>query len=306
MKKQSAAPIRRLLSLLLCLTLAFGLLPALGGSADAAVSNIDGYFRYTVSDQSVTIIAYTGRDSEVTVPSMIGGYPVNTIAAGAFARNSAVKTIYLPDCITTIEAGAFAAGQTVVYSADTTPGQSELDPDPMPKPSPDGGGGSGDGGYEDGDDPAPTGPEISDGVPLKNAAKVQVSHQHLTVDGVEKQIDHYNIDDYNYFKLRDLACLLAGTDCNFDVVYDEPARRMDLFTGRDYAKLPGDLVIGKDLSATAAASTQSITIDGKRVSLVAYNIGGYNYFKLRDLAPYLGFDVDYDIPSDTAKILTHG
>ena len=87
---------------------------------------IHGYFRYTIADESITITAYTGREESVTVPSMIGLYPVNTIAAGAFANNSYVKTVTLPDTVTTVEAGAFAPGQTVIY----------LGPKPVPAPTP--------------------------------------------------------------------------------------------------------------------------------------------------------------------------
>ena len=59
-------------------------------------------------------------------------------------------------------------------------------------------------------------------------AVVQVSTQRVTVDGVEKEIDHYNIDGSNYFKLRDLACILRGTPRAFDVSYDAAARRIRL------------------------------------------------------------------------------
>lgn len=51
-----------------------------------------------------------------------------------------------------------------------------------------------------------------------------LSTQRLTVDGAEKAIDHCNIDGYNYFKLRDLACLLNGTANTFNVTYDPAAR----------------------------------------------------------------------------------
>ena len=68
-----------------------------------AQTYIHGYFRYTVDNQSVTITAYTGREAEVTVPNMIGGNPVNTIAAGAFSSNDNVTTINLPDTIMTVD-----------------------------------------------------------------------------------------------------------------------------------------------------------------------------------------------------------
>ena len=78
---------------------------------------IYGYFRYTVEDRSVTITAYTGRESVVTVPAMIGGNPVNAIAPGAFA-GSGVRTVYLPDPIVSVAEGAFDPGQSAVHGGE--------------------------------------------------------------------------------------------------------------------------------------------------------------------------------------------
>ena len=48
-------------------------------------------------------------------------------------------------------------------------------------------------------------------------------------------------------------------------------------------------------------------IDGKAADgLSVYNIGGNNYFKLRDLGDALGFTVDYDADSNTAIVLSKG
>ena len=136
------------------------------------------------------------------------------------------------------------------------------------------------------------------------APVVQVSTQKLAVDGVEKAIEHYNIDGSNYFKLRDLACLLIGTYSAFDVGYDSATRTVTVTTGADYTPLPTDLQIGTDQSASAVVSSQSLAINGKSVDLTAYNIGGSNYFMLRDLAPYLDFGVNYDAATRTAIIVT--
>ena len=88
-------------------------------NAHAATEYVEGYLRYTVEDGSVTIAGYNGGESEVTIPSKIAGVPVNTIASGAFSNASAVKKINLPDTIMTIEEGAFAQGQTIVYNSNT-------------------------------------------------------------------------------------------------------------------------------------------------------------------------------------------
>ncbi len=75
----------------------------------------NGYFRYTVDDHSVTIISYTGNETEVTVPNMIAGNPVNVIGKGAFVKNESVNVIHLPDTIMSVEEDAFGEGQKVIY-----------------------------------------------------------------------------------------------------------------------------------------------------------------------------------------------
>lgn len=89
---------------------------------------VHNYFQYTVTDSSVTIVNYYGSDSEVTVPNMIAGNPVNTIASGAFASNDSVTKINLPDTIMTVEEGAFSGSQTVVFNSNTNE-PSERQPD---------------------------------------------------------------------------------------------------------------------------------------------------------------------------------
>ena len=114
------------------------------------------------------------------------------------------------------------------------------------------------------------------------AFDVVLSTQLLTVDGKPIDCERYNIDGYNYFKLRDLAWVLNGTGSQFDVDYDAAAGTMIVTTGYPYTHPNGtELKLGADMSATAVPSPQSIRIDGKaRSDLSAFNIGNSNYFKL--------------------------
>lgn len=64
-------------------------------------------FRYAVRDGSVTILAYTGSNLHVTIPSHVGDLPVTRIGENAF-RASAVKTVAIPDTVTEIDWFAFA------------------------------------------------------------------------------------------------------------------------------------------------------------------------------------------------------
>ena len=70
--------------------------------------------------------------------------------------------------------------------------------------------------------------------------------------------------------------------------------------GKAYAGTVGTAY--RDNSASAVKSPQRIEIDGRTVSLTAYNIGGSNFFGLRELSEYLGYSVDYDAASNTAII----
>ena len=137
-----------------------------------------------------------------------------------------------------------------------------------------------------------------------NPGDAMVSNQALTVDGEAKEIDHYNIGGYNYFKLRDLACLLSGTGSAFNVEYDKAARTITLTPGAAYAPIGGELVIGADKSDTTVYSNQPVLVGSEAASITAFNIGGYNYFKLADLAPVLGFELTYDEGERTAQIAT--
>ena len=136
------------------------------------------------------------------------------------------------------------------------------------------------------------------------AAKTVLSKQSLTVNGEAVNCQKYNIDGYNYFKLRDLAKLLDGTESQFNVDYDKAANSIVITTGSAYTTPDGtELKIGEDLSAKAKLSPQSLIIDGEEYTdLTAYNIGGSNYFQLRELGKVLHFYVHYDQATNTAQV----
>lgn len=144
-------------------------------------------------------------------------------------------------------------------------------------------------------------------LPCASAADVTPSPQKLSVDGTDADCDKYNIDGSNYFKLRDLAQLLSKTDSRFSVAFDAESNAVTVVPGGDYVPVGGELERGKDLSKTAVASKQSVLINGEAVEGISvYNIGGNNYFKLRDLGSALGFTVTFDADANTAVVLSKG
>lgn len=53
------------------------------------------------------------------------------------------------------------------------------------------------------------------------AETAQLSNQKLSFNGMDfSEVEKYNIDGSNYFKLRDVAALLDGTVAQFNVGYD--------------------------------------------------------------------------------------
>ena len=134
---------------------------------------------------------------------------------------------------------------------------------------------------------------------------IEVSGQGLLVDGEEKTVQKYNIDGANYFKLRDIAFLLNGTGAQFSVGWDSAAATVTVTGGEAYAPNGGELTVGRDLSASAVPSAQTVWINGaERSDLSVYNIGNENYFKLRDLGRAIGFAVDFDAEANAAVVDT--
>ena len=134
----------------------------------------------------------------------------------------------------------------------------------------------------------------------KPQPKAALSPQRITVNGVEAMVEAYNIDGEDYFKLSDLAALLKGTPAQFNVSYDEATNTIFLTKGAVY---DGDVGTNfTDNSASAVPSPQTVELDGARVDLTAYNIGGSCFFSLRELADYLGYALNYDEATNTVII----
>ena len=130
--------------------------------------------------------------------------------------------------------------------------------------------------------------------------EVVASKQTIMVDGKTVDAEAYNIDGYNYFKLRDIAYYLKGTDSGFSVGYDDASRTIALKTGAAYeGEAPAKAAAGR---IDCVESDQKVLVNAVGCTPKAYNINGYNFFKLRDLGQLLGFGVEYDAAANAAKI----
>ena len=135
------------------------------------------------------------------------------------------------------------------------------------------------------------------------ALAVYSTHK-ITVDGAPVGLTAYNINGNNYFKLRDLAALLSGSQAQFQVGWDNNTRTITLTTDSAYIAVGGELAKGSDLNQFGVSTDAGIYVDGAPADLAAYNINDNNYFKLRDLGKVLGFNVGWDDATHTVSILT--
>jgi len=152
-------------------------------------------------------------------------------------------------------------------------------------------------------------PLMTEGVTAKkNAAK-------LLVDGQVVSVDAYNIGGSNYFKLRDVAALLTGSEKQFNVVYNSAKKCVELKRNTAYHPTASDLLTGGPETMNAKYAEPVIYADGGMVNvfdkygrqlegLMAYNIGGSNYFKLRDLGQFIDFAVGYSTAENCISIDT--
>jgi|LSQX01.1.fsa_nt_gb hypothetical protein len=115
----------------------------------------------------------------------------------------------------------------------------------------------------------------------------------VSVNGKETDVYLYNIKGNNYFKLRDLAMLLIGTDKQFDVSWNAEERAIALTSGSAYTVVGGELANSTEYREKANPTTAKIYLDATEIFPTAYNIKNNNYFKLRDIAKALDFKVDW-------------
>lgn len=137
-----------------------------------------------------------------------------------------------------------------------------------------------------------------------DSVKAVPNNSSVAVDGKVIEIGAYNINGYNYFKLRDIAMALNGTNSNFEVGYDAEAKCISLTTKKAYTVAGGELGEKPSTNKYAENSNQKIMLDGKDATMQAYVIDGYNYFQLRELGENLGFEVAWDDGTKSINMIT--
>lgn len=141
---------------------------------------------------------------------------------------------------------------------------------------------------------------VSSKASARNTASV--NKVNISVDGKAQNVSCYNIKGYNYFKLRDVAKLMMGSQKGFEVIVDEgtPVVVRD----SSYTESGDELQALNSNKLKVNPKFQYLGMRPSYTSLIvkSYNIGGYNYMSLRDVAEAANFKVGYDAPSKTIVI----
>ena len=116
----------------------------------------------------------------------------------------------------------------------------------------------------------------------------------ITLDGEEVMVGAYDVEGYNYLKLRDIAAILNTKKCQFNVGFDKPTKLITVELAKGYEKVEGDLAEIKDEKAKAIVSVRKILVNGEEKEIKTALINEYNYMQLRDLGSLVGLGVDYD------------
>lgn len=122
----------------------------------------------------------------------------------------------------------------------------------------------------------------------------------IYVDGVQAAFEAYTINDSNYFKLRDLAYVVSGTDKQFAVSWDSDLNAISLISGSAYTSVGSEMAAGDGTAKAYYTTTSAIYVDGVATSFEAYTINDNSYFKLRDVCE--AFDIGVTWSEATSSI----
>ncbi len=107
----------RVLATVIAVLIVIGVMPMMSVSAETTETGKYGDFEYSIANEAVTIIGYTGEAKDVIIPATIDGYPVECIGFkrlddegsvwGAFMECTTLESVTIPDTVKIIDAFAF-------------------------------------------------------------------------------------------------------------------------------------------------------------------------------------------------------
>lgn len=117
---------------------------------------------------------------------------------------------------------------------------------------------------------------------------LMVNDKSFNIDG--QAISYPDGDKYShrvFFKLRDVANALNGTNKQFDIVWDSTKQTINLIPQKAYKAVGTENIKMEYREMTASRYNKSILVNGKATNWVVYTVGGDTYVRLHDLAKML-------------------
>lgn len=227
------------------------------------------------------LIAYRGSDADVTVPDY-----VTAIGESAFTLCDALKTVTIPAAVEFIGENNFlivTGGGDGVYS--TQPMAITIQ----------GYAGSFANQYAS-----------ANQITFKNIGPLRglPTKPKVLMNGAQVNMKAYNINGHNFFRLRDIATILSGTNRQFDIKWDNAKRNISILTGLPYSPVGGEMDSGAVTEQNVAASAFPVSVDGRQIPLTFYLIHGNDYVKLRDILRILNVNVEWDGAHNTILVNT--
>jgi len=140
---------------------------------------------------------------------------------------------------------------------------------------------------------------------VQDLVTVKPSKSELMIDNQTCTFESYSVAGNNYFKLRDLAAALNGSEKQFEVEYDSAAKAVKISLKKPYTNVGGELYLpDQPVIRTARRSQVKLYLDEKEVMVAAYYINGNYFYKLRDIGNLLDFLVEWNTETKEIAINT--
>lgn len=140
--------------------------------------------------------------------------------------------------------------------------------------------------------------------PIKSVTATPTSSK-IVVNGEKVDLEVYNIDGNNYFKLRDIAHLVTKTEKQFDVTWNENEKIINLISKKPYTSKGNELRKADGTIKEGRLNLSKIHKDSEEINIKAYTINGNNYFKLRNVAETFDIGILWDSNTNTVNIDTN-
>lgn len=134
---------------------------------------------------------------------------------------------------------------------------------------------------------------VTPAIPAENVTAVP-NKSAVYINNVLTEFEAYTINQNNYFKLRDVALVLRGTEKQFNVTWNGAAGAIDMESNKGYLPVGGEMSLGNGLAKQGILNRSKLLKDGREVDVTGYTINQNNFFKLRDLGELFDFNVSWD------------